>query len=583
MSISTNWLENFGVGRIDMVENRVVGLKSREIYEAPAATLLHMAHTELERICLDRNTFNYKRKVSQDFANLVYDGVWFGPLRECLQAFVEESQRSVTGEVRIRVSAGLAHHRAEIALFSLQSFLGHLPRGRHLRSRYGEWLHGALWYAVQNRGRGAAESRPARVQKAHPERTGIEQMALWDGRFGGGPAEEMQRFSESIGVDLRMFNEDIDGSKAHATMLGAVGLISKAEADALCEGLEAVREDISSGTWTPSIALEDVHMAVETRLGEHVGDLAGKLHTARSRNDQVATDVRLWLKKHLSTLDLELQRLIEVLLDRIEQDGAILIPGFTHLQRGQPIWLGHQLLAHTWALARDRERLADALKRVDVSPLGAGAMAGTPHPIDRRLTADLMGFSGVVENAMDAVAARDHAQEVAALCAICMTHLSRMAAEIVLFSSREFGLIRLGEGYATGSSIMPQKRNPDGAELIRGKTGRVYGDLQALLAMVKGLPMAYNRDLQEDREALFDAVDTCRACVSVMAGMWKGLSVTRGRYEEALKGDFLLATELADYLALKGVPFREAHHVVGRLVKDCEEAGTDFSSLTVEI
>jgi len=209
-------------------------------------------------------------------------------------------------------------------------------------------------------------------------------------------------------------------------------------------------------------------------------------------------------------------------------------------------------------------------------------MAGTPHPIDRKLTAELMGFSDIVENAMDAVAARDHAQEVASICAICMTHLSRMAAEIVLFSSREFGLIRLGEGYATGSSIMPQKRNPDGAELIRGKTGRVYGDLQALLTMVKGLPMAYNRDLQEDREALFDAVDTTRACVSVMAGMWEGLSVTKGLYEEALKGDFLLATELADYLAAKGVPFREAHHVVGRLVKDCEEAGVNFSSLDLE-
>ena len=407
-------------------------------------------------------------------------------------------------------------------------------------------------------------------------------MALWDGRFGGGPGEEMQRFSESIGVDLRMYNQDIDGSKAHATMLGEVGLIDVAEAEALCEGLEKVREDIRSGAWTPDISLEDVHMAVETRLGVHVGELAGKLHTARSRNDQVATDVRLWLKWRLPILNEQLERLIGVLLDRTESDGRTLLPGFTHLQRGQPIWLGHQLLAHAWALSRDRDRLKDALARVDRSPLGAGAMAGTPHPIDRQRSAELLGFSGVVENAMDAVAARDHVQEVAAICAIAMTHLSRMAAELVLFSSREFSLVRLGEGFATGSSIMPQKRNPDGAELVRGKVGRVYGDLQALLTMVKGLPMAYNRDLQEDREALFDAVDTTTECLSVMAGMWEGLEVRQGRYEEALKGDFLLATELADYLAAKGVPFREAHHVVGRLVKECEEAGDDFSALTQE-
>ena len=407
-------------------------------------------------------------------------------------------------------------------------------------------------------------------------------MALWDGRFGGGPGEEMQRFSESIRVDLRMYDQDIDGSKAHATMLGEVGLIDPDEAKALCQGLERVREDIRSGEWTPDISLEDVHMAVETRLGTYVGELAGKLHTARSRNDQVATDVRLWLKWRLPVMGEQLERLIGVVLDRVETDGQTLLPGFTHLQRGQPIWLGHQLLAHAWALSRDRERLFDAMKRVDLSPLGAGAMAGTPHPIDRHRSAELMGFSGVVENAMDAVAARDHVQEVAALCAISMTHLSRMAAELVLFSSREFRLVRLGEGFATGSSIMPQKRNPDGAELVRGKAGRVYGDLQALLTMVKGLPMAYNRDLQEDREALFDAVETTTECLSVMAGMWEGLSIHSGRYEEALKGDFFLATELADYLAAKGVPFREAHHVVGRLVKECEEAEENFTALTVE-
>ena len=391
-------------------------------------------------------------------------------------------------------------------------------------------------------------------------------MALWDGRFEGGPGEEMQRFSESLGVDMRMFEEDIAGSKAHATMLGEIGLLTTLEALELCRGLEKVAADLRSGAWTPGIELEDVHMAVETRLRTYVGALAGKLHTARSRNDQVATDVRLWLKGRLQGLDAALAALVEALVDRAESDGRTLIPGFTHLQRGQPIWLGHHLLAHAWAVSRDRERLRDALGRIDRSPLGAGAMAGTPHPINRRRSAALMGFNGIVENAMDAVSARDHMQEVASVCAIVVTGLSRMAEELVLWSTAEFRLVRLGDDHSTGSSIMPQKRNPDAAELVRGKAGRVYGDLVALLTMVKGLPLAYNRDLQEDREALFDAVDTARDCASITAAMFRQLTVNRERYSEALRGDFLLATELADYLVNAGLPFRESHRVVGELV-----------------
>ncbi len=407
-------------------------------------------------------------------------------------------------------------------------------------------------------------------------------MALWDGRFEGGPAAEMQAYSESLGVDLRMFEEDILGSQAHARMLASVGLVSGLERDQLLAGLEAVRDELRAGTYRPGIELEDVHMAVETRLIELVGPVGGKLHTARSRNDQVATDVRLWLKGRISELDLAQSGLVEALLDRIESDGRTLIPGFTHLQRGQPIWLGHHLLAYAWMVRRDRERLRDALVRVDRSPLGAGAMAGTPHPIDRARSAELMGFSGLVDNAMDAVAARDHVQEVAAACAIAMTHLSRMAEELVLWSTPEFGLVRMGEAWSTGSSIMPQKRNPDAAELVRGKAGRVYGDLTALLTMVKGLPLAYNRDLQEDREALFDAVHTTLASTRVMAGMWRDLSV-RDVYTQRLQGDFLLATELADYLVGQGLPFRDAHHVSGSLVKWCEDRGGNFSLLTLEV
>ncbi len=406
-------------------------------------------------------------------------------------------------------------------------------------------------------------------------------MALWDGRFEDGPAEEMKRFSESLGVDLQMFEQDIDGSVAHATMLAEVGLISAEECEAIARGLEQIREELRSGAYRPGVELEDVHMAVESRLTE-ITEAGGKLHTARSRNDQVATDLRLWMKGAIDNLDAALGALQEALCERVRSDGRTLIPGFTHLQRGQPIWLGHHLLAYAWMVRRDRQRLRDCRARVDLSPLGAGAMAGTPHPIDRNRTAELLGFAGVVDNAMDAVAARDHQQELASACAIAMTHLSRMAEELVLWSTPEFGLVRMGDAYATGSSIMPQKRNPDAAELVRGKTGRVYGDLQALLTMVKGLPLAYNRDLQEDREALFDAVHTTTACVRITAGMWRTLTVN-DVYRERLKGDFLLATELADYLAGKGVPFREAHHVAGRLVKWCEEQGGDFSLLSLAI
>lgn len=402
---------------------------------------------------------------------------------------------------------------------------------------------------------------------------------LIGGRFAAEPGEDMQRFSSSLAVDLRMLDEDVDGSLAHAQMLEEVGLLNADEGARIRKGLEAVREEIRSGAWRPDDRHEDVHMAVEGRLIERIGEAGKKLHTARSRNDQVATDMRLWLKRRLAELDGALGDLVAALTERVETDGRVLMPGYTHLQRGQPILLGHHLLAHTWPLVRDRERLRDALRRVDHSPLGACAMAGTPHPIDRRRTAELLSFAGVVENAMDAVAARDHEQEVAALCAICMTHLSRMAEELVNWSSSEFAFIRMGETYTTGSSIMPQKRNPDAAELVRGKSARVHGALQTLLVMAKGLPLAYNRDLQEDREPLFDAVETTLASVRICAGMWRTLTFHTDRFEDALRGDFSLATELADLLVKHDVPFREAHEVVGRIVRWCEEQDGDLSLL----
>ena len=406
---------------------------------------------------------------------------------------------------------------------------------------------------------------------------------LIGGRFAGATGDDMQRFSSSLKVDLRMLHEDIDGSLAHATMLAEVGLLEAEEAETLRRGLEQVRSELESGAFVPTDAHEDVHMAVESRLTEIVGAVGKKLHTARSRNDQVATDVRLWLKRRLTRLDAALGELITALVDRVEADGKILMPGYTHLQRGQPILLGHQLLAHTWPLVRDRERLRDALGRLDQSPLGACAMAGTPHPIDRARSSELLGFAGPLPNAMDAVSARDHEQEVAACCAICVTHLSRMAEELVLWSSSEVAFVRLGEAYTTGSSIMPQKRNPDAAELVRGKSALVYGHLQTLLSLVKSLPMAYNRDLQEGREPLFDAVETTLDSVLICAGMWRTLRFDPDRFEPEMAGDFSLATELADALVGAGVPFREAHEVVGNIVRWCEEEGTNLTALTPEI
>jgi len=407
-------------------------------------------------------------------------------------------------------------------------------------------------------------------------------MSLLRERFGGETGQEMQRFSSSLAVDLRMAAEDVEGSLAHAAMLARVGLLTAEEGEEMARGLEQIRAELAAGTFCPGDEQEDVHMAVEARLTELVGEAGKKLHTARSRNDQVATDVRLWLKTRLAAVDAALAELIAALLDRALRDGRILMPGYTHLQRGQPILLGHHLLAYAWAVARDRERFRDAGRRLDRSPLGAAAMAGTPHPIDRRLAAELLGFAGVVENAMDAVAARDHEQEVVAACAIAMVHLSRMAEELVLWSSAEFRFVALGEEYVTGSSIMPQKRNPDAAELVRGKSARVLGDLQTLLVLAKGLPMAYNRDLQEDREPLFDAVETTLASLSITAGMWRTLTFRADRFESELAADPSLATELADFLVGEGIPFREAHGIVGRLVRHSEERGIALSALAPE-
>ncbi len=385
----------------------------------------------------------------------------------------------------------------------------------------------------------------------------------WGGRFAGETEKTVEDFTNSLGFDRRLFRQDIAGSMAHARMLGRQGIISTAEAEELVRGLSEIRTEIEAGEFDFDPALEDIHMAIETRLTAKVGEVGRKLHTARSRNDQVALDVRLYLAEEVEALIEALTELRRAGVRLARHQLGTIMPGYTHLQRAQPILLAHHLLAYDEMWRRDILRLSESLARIKVSPLGAAALAGTTFPIDPQFTAEQLGFPEVFRNSLDAVSDRDFLLEFLAHASIIMVHLSRLSEELILWSSREFGFVALPDAYATGSSIMPQKKNPDVPELIRGKSGRVAGHLMGLLMTVKGLPLAYNRDLQEDKEPLFDTVDTVKAAVTLMAGLLANLTVRPERMAAALHGGFLTATDMADYLVTKGVPFRTAHEQVG--------------------
>ncbi|KGG13768.1 MULTISPECIES: argininosuccinate lyase [Prochlorococcus] len=392
----------------------------------------------------------------------------------------------------------------------------------------------------------------------------------WSDRFEEGLNPFIERFNASIAFDFVLLEEDLDGSIAHARMLGRTGIISLEEASQLESGLEKIRLEAAKGQFLPKQDDEDVHFAVENRLIDLLGPLGKKLHTARSRNDQVATDIRLWLRRRIDGLVLDLTKLQKILLVRAEDNLYTLIPGYTHLQRAQPISLAHHLLAYIEMLQRDKERLIDLRIRVNTCPLGAAALAGTSFPIDREFTAEQLGFKNIYLNSLDAVSDRDFAVEFTAAASLIMVHLSRLSEEIILWATEEFGFVRLTDRCSTGSSIMPQKKNPDVPELIRGKSGRVFGHLQALLAMMKGLPLAYNKDFQEDKEALFDSVSTVTDSVKAMTILLdEGLEFCIDRLGSVVNSDFSNATDVADYLVSKNVPFREAYQVVGRLVKLC--------------
>jgi argininosuccinate lyase len=404
----------------------------------------------------------------------------------------------------------------------------------------------------------------------------------WSGRFDEPTDAFVEAFTASVGFDRRLYKHDIQGSIAHARMLARQGILSDGECDAIIDGLGRIRERIETGGFEWSVSLEDVHMNIEHALTAEIGDAGKRLHTWRSRNDQVATDIRLWLREEIGTVETEITRLQTALLDLAEREAATIMPGFTHLQVAQPITFGHHMMAWYAMLDRDAGRFADCRRRADVMPLGAAALAGTTYPIDRAYTCELLGFGRPAENSLDAVSDRDFAVEFAAAASILMMHLSRFSEELILWSSAQFGFIELSDAFCTGSSIMPQKKNPDVPELVRGKAGRIFGHLMALLTLMKGQPLAYNKDNQEDKEPLFDTADNIRGSLKVFADMMGHVGCNRDRMRESAKQGFSTATDLADYLVGKGIPFRDAHEVVGKAVAFGVREGRDLAELDIE-
>jgi argininosuccinate lyase len=409
-----------------------------------------------------------------------------------------------------------------------------------------------------------------------------QQEKLWGGRFTQPTDQLVETFTASVDFDRRLYRHDIQGSIAHAQMLAHVGVLTQNECDAIIKGLKQIESEIESGNFAWSVAFEDVHMNIESRLIDRIGDVGKKLHTGRSRNDQVATDLRLYLRDGIDALDAVIRSLQDAIVNIAEREADTLLPGFTHLQTAQPVTFGHHMLAWFEMLERDRARLRDVRKRVNIMPLGAAALAGTSFPIDRVYTAKLLGFDAPAENSMDAVSDRDFAIEFVSACALLMMHLSRFSEELILWSSAQFDFVRLPDAYCTGSSIMPQKKNPDVPELVRGKSGRVYGSLVALLTLMKGQPLAYNKDNQEDKEPVFDALDTVLASVQVYAGMLSVLEVKRDNMLRAFVGGYATATDLADYLVRKGVPFRDAHEIVGKAVRLAIDSARDLPELDLD-
>jgi argininosuccinate lyase/argininosuccinate synthase len=628
-----------GFGRVDMVENRLVGIKSRELYEVPAALSLILAHRDLEDLTLERELAHEKAGLERRWAELAYYGQWHGPLHASLRAFMASTQATVTGEVRLRFYKGgcrvmgrrspwalydvalatydgaadrFDHHHAEgfVRLWSLPVRTwaaragGLAPPVVGVRGGSPGLGPGETPAAIHRPPPGAPQASPTETPEAAPATGGLPSVetdreggpppaaaptppvgsapaSLWGGRFSEPPAPDAFAFTRSLGFDARLAPYEVRATRAHVEGLREGGLLSAPEAAELLRELDAIAAEVEAGTFPWSEGDEDVHGALERVLTERLGPLGARVHGGRSRNDLVAADLRMWVKDAASDLALRAEELAAALADRAEEHRDAPLPGYTHLQRAQPVLLAHHLLAHAFPLLRDADRLERAAASADVSPLGAGALAGSTLPIPVEENAARLGFSRSFENSMDAVADRDFALEFLAACAILAVHLSRLAEDVVVWSSSEFGFARPAEAHVTGSSMMPQKRNPDVAELVRGKAGRVLGDLVALATVLKGLPLAYNRDLQEDKEPLFDAHDTLASSLAVMTALVRGLSFDREAMRAAVGGD-LYATDVAEHLVAKGVPFREAHRLVGGIVADLEREGRTLTDVRPE-
>ncbi|MBI4260544.1 MAG: argininosuccinate lyase [Actinobacteria bacterium] len=592
-----------GFGRVDMIENRLVGIKSRELYEVPAAMALIAAHRDLEDLTLERDLAHEKAALERRWAELCYYGLWYGPLHGSLRDFMAGTQERVTGQVRLRFHRGACHvvgRRSPVALYdtSLATYEGAADRfdHRHAEGFVRLWsLPTRVWAAREAASGGPAthpapppaapappEVGPAALQApaaAGPSPTAGDR-PLWAGRFSAEPSEDAMAFTRSISFDIRLAPHDVRATQAHARALAAAGLLSSDESDTIVAALGEIADEVAGGRFVPSPADEDVHSAIERALTDRLGELGARIHAGRSRNDLVAADLRMWTRDAAAAMAAAARSLAAALHARAAEHGGVVMPGYTHLQRAQPVPLSLHLEAHAAPLLRDAERLDRAAASANRSPLGAGALAGTTLPIDFDAVAAQLGFDGRLENSIDAVSDRDFALEFLAACTSVAVHVSRLAEDLVLWCSAEFGFARVDEAYATGSSMMPQKRNPDVAELARGKAGRVIGDLVRLATVMKGLPLAYDRDLQEDKEAVFDAHDALAPALVALTGMVSTLEFDTERMRAAVDEGFLEATRVAESLVEAGVPFRRAHEAVGELVRELESKGRGFTDLS---
>lgn len=579
-----------GFGRVDMIENRLVGIKSRELYEVPGALALILAHRELEDLTLERDLAHEKAGLERRWAELCYYGQWYGPLHAGLRELMAGTQADVTGEVRLRFYKGACvatGRRSPRALYdhSLATYERSADRfdQRKAEGFITLWSLPIKTWARRDREGVAPPERPSTAPtpprpepRSRPSPVSSEPprpAPVWSGRFTEGPAEEAIGFTRSLAFDRRLIVPDLLATRAHVRALHRAGLLEAGERDRLVEEVERLLEEARAGAFPFREEDEDVHVAVERVLTERLGPLGAKVHTGRSRNDLVATDLRLWVKEAAAGLAGKARDLAAALADRAEEHVETLVPGYTHLQRAQPVSLAHHLLAHAFPLLRDVERLERAGAAAGVSALGAGALAASTLGLDPEATAADLGLAGAADNSIDAVSDRDFALEFLGACVTTAVHLSRLGEDLVLWCSQEFGFARPADAYATGSSMMPQKRNPDVAELARGKAGRVLGDLVRLATVLKGLPLAYDRDLQEDKEAVFDAFDALAPALEATAGMVRTLVFDTERMRWAAEDPSLLATDLAEHLVAGGVPFRDAHEAVGGLVARLEAEG----------